>query len=626
MNMTKIVLSKQPCPVHGGSDSVAIYEDGSAHCFNGDCNHHWVENSYNFESEEFQDPKKHNNGLGDDDDIKEETLSKFVVHDSGTPTRKKTKKEFVVEPSATDVVKSIFDRYQITSYKRREISKDVIEFYRCRISYNPDRTQKAIYYGYNLDSSLVPQAFKKRVLPKDFSEGSVGEVKGTFGRGLFSGGKRLIITEGEDDAMVIQEAYFRKYGRMYPVQSLRSSTGTKDLIDEREDIRKFTEVVLWLDNDAAGEKALKEAAKIIGYDKVKVVKCAYKDAGEVAEKESIEKILLYVYDAVEYSPAAILNGKDLWERVVNYNKKPCIPYPPFMKELNDKLGGIRFGEIALWTSGTGSGKSTLMREIVKHLSKVANLISLDEDFQDSENYKKLIELAPTMVDFQWETIPKIGIVTLEESPEETARKLAGMVINRNPAEEDIPIEDLKPGFDEIFSQGNVMVLDHQGSIDDGSVMDHLEYMCLKGAKFLFVDHITILVSEGADGLTGNEAIDKVMNDILRLVKKYDVWVGLISHLRKTPNDKKSFEQGKIPDLDDIKGSGSIKQISFDVIAFARDQGSDDEETRNTVHTKVLKCRYTGKTGPSGSFHYEASTGRMKPGKSDFDNKGEFLVV
>ena len=151
-------------------------------------------------------------------------------------------------------------------------------------------------------------------------------------------------------------------------------------------------------------------------------------------------------------------------------------------------------------------------------------------------------------------------------------------------------------------------------------------MCLNGCKYLFVDHITILASEGAEGLTGNEAIDKIMNDLLRLVKKYEVWIGLISHLRKTDNKGKSFEEGKLPSMDDIRGSGSIKQISMDIIAFARNVGSDNPEDRNTIKTKVLKCRYTGLTGPSGSLHYDFETGRLARGSDEFQEESGVILV
>ena len=488
----------------------------------------------------------------------------------------------------SDKLEEVKNEYPISGFKERGIYKQVTEHYQVKVSYNLDGDIDAHYYPYY--KSDILSGYKVRKLPKDFT--SIGTVRGgLFGQQLYSGGKRLVICEGEIDAMSVQSAWFKKYRTFYPVVSLRSASSVKDLIDAREWIRNFDEVVLWFDNDDAGQTAVKEACRIIGVDKVKIAKSSEKDANELWIKDP-DKVLKTIYDAVTYTPAGILTKDELWNQLEKYNEIESVPYPDFMEGLNDKLKGMRFGEITLWTSGTGSGKSTLLREIAVHLLETV------ED--------------------------KIGIISLEESPAETARKMAGMAINRNPANEEIPIEDLKVGFDRIFGSDRVMVLDHQGSISDGSIMDFLEYMCLSGCKYLFVDHITILASEGAEGLTGNEAIDKIMNDLLRLVKKHNVWIGLISHLRKTDNKGKSFEEGKLPSMDDIRGSGSIKQISMDIIAFARNSGADSVEERNVIKTKVLKCRFTGLTGPSGTFNYDFDTGRLAKGQ-DF-TETEFIQI
>jgi len=480
--------------------------------------------------------------------------------------------------------REVRDDYAIRGFKERGIYKQVAEHYDVKVSYDLDGEIDAHYYPYHKDNEVT--GYKTRTLPKTF--GSIGKVQGLFGQHLYNGGKRLVITEGEPDAMAVQSAWFKRYKTFYPVVSIRSSTTLKDLIEERDWIRGFDEVILWFDGDASGQEAVKEAARIIGYDKVKIAKSVEKDANDLWVKDP-DQVLKTIYDSQDYTPAGILNKEDLWERLIAYNEMESVPYPDFMVGLNAKLKGMRFGEITLWTSGTGSGKSTLLREIAVHLLQT--------------------------------TDDKIGIVSLEESPEEYARKMAGMVLNRNPAKDEIPIEELKVGYDQVFGSNRVLPLDHQGSISDGSIMDHLEYMALSGAKYIFVDHITILASEGADGLTGNEAIDKIMNDLLRLAKKHNVWIGLISHLRKTDNKGKSFEEGKLPSMDDIRGSGSIKQISMDIIAFSRDVGAADEQVRNTIRTKVLKCRYTGLTGPSGALHYNFDTGRLAEG-TDYDDEPE----
>jgi twinkle protein len=556
--MGRIVTKNQPCNDCGGSDPLQIYEDGSTFCFS--CRKsHKAKGDY---------VKPMNNDTGFD-----------AVDNAWGPS-----------------LREVSEDYPVRGFRERNINKKVAEYYGVKVSYDIDGAIDAHYYPYHKEGELT--GYKVRQLPKEFKP-NVGKVNGgLFGQHLFNGGKRLVITEGELDTLAVASAWQKRYDAFYPVVSVRSSTALKDLVEEREWIRNFDEVIIWFDSDGPGQEAMKEAARIIGYDKVKVAKTADKDASDTWVKDP-DKVLKAIYDACEYTPAGILGKDELWEQLITYNSLESVPYPPFMDGLNDKLKGMRFGEITLWTSGTGSGKSTLLREIAFHL--------LDT------------------------TPDKIGIISLEESPAETARKMSGMALNRNTAAEEIPLEELKDGYDKVFGDDRVLVLDHQGSISDGSIMDFLEYMCLSGAKYLFVDHITILASEGAEGLTGNEATDLIMNHLLRLSKKHNVWIGLISHLRKTDNKGKSFEEGKLPSMDDIRGSGSIKQISNDIIAFSRDVGSADEIKRNTIKTKVLKCRYTGLTGPSGALSYDFSTGRLAKGV-DYDDEatsqgsGQFMRV
>lgn len=536
--MGNIVQKDQPCEKCGGSDPKQVYEDGSGYCFS--CSSYFPPtNQEVFEEVSFQTMNK-------DNQLEE------------------------------------ISEYPCRGFKERNIFKQVSEHYGVKVSYDSDGGIAAHYYPYYMEDVL--SGYKVRKLPKEFS--SVGKVRGgLFGQNLYSGGKRLVITEGELDCMAVQAAWYNKYKTFYPVVSIRSASSIKDLIEEREWIRNFDEVIVWFDNDEAGRKASQEAARIIGYDKVKLAKSAEKDASELWVKDPT-KVLKTVYDSIPYTPAGILTADDLWEQLEDYNKIESVPYPPCMAGLNDKLKGMRFGEITLWTSGTGSGKSTLLREIALHL------IETTED--------------------------KVGVISLEESPAETARKMAGMALNRNPAAEEIPIDELKVGFDKVFRTNRVQVLDHQGSISDGSIIDYLEYMCLSGAKYLFIDHITILASEGAEGLTGNEATDLIMNQLLKVAKKHNVWIGLISHLRKT-GEGRSFEDGKLPAMDDIRGSGSIKQISCDIIAFARNVSAENSNERNTISTKVLKCRYTGLTGPTGPIFYEYDTGRLRQAEA-FDEE------
>jgi twinkle protein len=465
--------------------------------------------------------------------------------------------------------------YMVEGLPSRKISKEVCEFFGVKTSVKSDGSPEAHYYPYG-ESEVT--GYKIRSLPKTFSYS--GEKGTLFGQRLFSGGKRLVITEGEIDALSVAQAYLSRYGKIYPVVSLPFGAGTKELLANRDWIRGFEEVVLMLDNDEPGQKCTEEAIKIVGLDKVKLAKLPCKDANDALKDPllGVEAVNSAIWNAKRHTPAGIVSRDELWKALQEYNTILAVPYPECMEGVNTKLKGHRPGEIVLFISGTGSGKSTLLREDILHLLKV--------------------------------TKDKIGIISLEENPEETARNLSAMVLNRNPAEEDITLEEIKVGFDQVFGDDRVIILDHQGSIKDDSIIDKLEYMCLMGCKYLFIDHITILVSEGADGLSGNEAIDKIMNDLLRLVKSHGVWIGLVSHLRKSGGGGKSFEEGKLPSIDDIRGSGSIKQISFDIIAFARNMIADDLDTRNTILMRILKARKTGNTGNVPGALYNPKTGRL----------------
>lgn len=490
-------------------------------------------------------------------------------------------------PSIAKLSIEEIEELRCVGFRDRGITRAVCEFFGVKAGFDQDGEIAEHFYPYYNDGK---KGYKVRgVANKTFAW--AGDAGALFGIERFQGGgKRIVITEGEIDALSVAQASLDKWKVIYPVISLTSANGTKKLLEHRDFLRSFEEVVLWMDSDEAGEKAKEEAVKLIGYDKVKVVKSPQgcKDANDVLCTVGSAQIIHTIYDACPVTIAGIIGKEELWKALEEYNDAPTVPYPDCMKGVNSKLKGMRCGEIALFISGTGSGKSTLMREIMLHI--------LDGAVPASE---------------------KIGVISLEEAPAETARKLSGMYLNRNPAAEEIPLDDLKQGFDKVFGDDRVMLLDHQGSISDGGIVSQLEYMALSGAKYIFIDHITILVSEGADGLTGNEAIDKVMNDLLRLVKQHNVWIGLVSHLRKAPTGGKSFEEGRLPSLDDIRGSGSIKQISFDVVAFARDMTAEDEAKRNIIKMAVLKSRFTGLTGACTGARYDHLTGRLSADSEEF---------
>ena len=530
--MGYIVKSNQPCEVCGSSDAKQVYADGT-HCFSCGVN----------------------------------TRAKSM-------NNAKSKSPPAPRPSQVTPT-AVRENYKTSGMDKRGIPKSICEFYKVKMAFDNEGNPVKHYYPYG-------EGYKVRTLPKTFA--SIGKLSGLFGQELFpAGGKRLVITEGEIDALSVATASYKKYQKHYPIVSVPSATGLKTLTENRSWIRSFKEVVIMFDQDTAGKAAADQAVSIIGYDKARVAVYNHKDPNEVLLKEGTLELIRIIWDAETRKPDSVVGKAEVWDMLMEHSAKVSMPYPECLNGLNNKIEGMRMGEITLFVSGTGCGKSTISREIIRHL--IHN------------------------------TKDRIGVIALEESPAETAMALAKLELG---VRDKPPIEDIRKGFDVIFGDDDrLLLLNHSGSIQDGSLTDHMEYMALLGCKYFILDHITILTAEGIGDSSGNEAIDSTMNSLLRFVKKNSVWLGLISHLRKTQPGGTSFEQGKMPSLDDIKGSGSIKQISFDIVAFARDTLADDEETRNTIRMAVLKSRFTGNTGPVVGSKYDATTGRLSYNSEDF---------
>ena len=469
------------------------------------------------------------------------------------------------QPDITDI-----DKYPSLGITSRNISSHVTQYFGVKTHQYDNKP--AHFYPYGDD------CYKVRILPKEFR--MLGKAKKLFGQDKFNGGRMLVITEGELDALAVAQACLDFNKRIYPVVSIPSANQLQILLQQREWIRRFDSVIIWFDNDDAGSKAIHEASKIIGFDKVKIVSSDQKDASDLYMKHGAKEVTNVIWNAQKYNPAGILSGEVIWEKFIERQNTESIPYPSCLNGLNEKLRGMRQGEITLFTSGTGSGKSTVIKEIIWHLLRT----SKDD---------------------------RIGLISLEESVGDTAEKFIGMTINKRIGDVPTSQEELRTGFNLVFKDERLILLDHQGSVDDSSLIDKIEYMALMGCKYLFLDHITIAVSEGSEGLSGNEAVVKVMSDLLKIVKKHNIWLGIVSHLRKSGGG--AFEEGNMASIDDIKGSGSIKQISFDIIAFSRNLVAANPADRNKIEFSVLKSRYTGLTGPAGISKYNQATGRLEKG-------------
>ena len=467
----------------------------------------------------------------------------------------------------------------------RNISKQVLYNAGVKVEYDQDRNIISHYYPITINKKI--KAYKKRIVAtKDFRVVGKAEVPELFNQSNCGRYKNLVITEGEIDCLSLIEMLTKAKAKFDVVSIVNGAQSARRNIASNLDfINKYDKVFLAFDNDEPGIASANDAAHVIKPGKCHIVNSVYKDANDALCKEQSDTYLSNVWGAKVYKPDNFVTGEKIWDAFKERSTVKSVPYPNCLKGLNDKLFGMRLGEITLFTSGTGSGKSTVVKETILNL----------------------LEQSDT----------KVGLISLEESIGDTATKLIGMSINKNiRMPDDVTEEEARKGYEKVFGDERLILLDHQGSVADTSLLDRIEYLAALGCSYLILDHITIAVSEGVDGATGNEAVDKVMSSLLKIVKRYNIHLTLISHLRKSSGEGKSFEEGIMPNLDSIKGSGSIKQISFDIIGFARNMMATEKSDRNIVKFAVLKSRFSGDTGQCGQATYNVDTGRLNYNESN----------
>jgi len=472
-------------------------------------------------------------------------------------------------------IKKVFNPVEVMHMEKnvRGISLDTFK----RYGYGRGENDCHIINHYNKKNELIAQ--KMRYKAKEFSWKGNAKSAVPFGLNLFrSGGKRITITEGEIDCLSVAEALKCQW----PVISINNGaqSAVKDLKEHIDVLNTYDEIVLWFDNDEPGHKAAKEVAGLFPLGKVSIINCApYKDANEVLKDKGKAGIMQYYYEAKKYRPDGIVSGASLdFDEIINLDSTRgySMPYP----QLNRKLRGLRKGELITFTAGTGMGKTTAVREIAFDLLKNQGL--------------------------------KIGWVALEENNKRSALGFMSLYLDKpiymTEEREQMPTELLKEAFDAIINTDNLYFFDHFGSLDSNNLITKLRYLAVAAqVDFIFLDHISIVVSGGVEDNNERIVIDNLMTALRSLAEETGVGIGIISHLKR-PSSDKGFENGAEVTLSHLRGSGGIAQLSDAVVALERNQ--QDKEDNTVGRIRILKNRYTGETGLAGNVKYYTETGRL----------------
>jgi len=538
--MGDFVEYHKPCPECGGSDPVSINSDGTAKCFSCGTFFKDYESAIGGNMADFNSFKRSN-------DNAPFSQNQTFYH------------------ALTD----------------RSISLETAKKYGVRSV--KDESGKIIEHHYPAYINNEEVATKIRRENKVFNW--VGSAKGTglFGQQIAqAGGKYITVTEGECDAM----AAYELLGSKWPVVSVKNGAqgAVKDIQENLEFLESFDTVVISFDNDKPGREASKKVARIIKPGKAKILTLPtdFKDPNEMLKLGHHKAYVTAWWASKLYTPSGILNVSEERENYKKRERKESVAYP--WQGLNEKLEGLRQGELITLTGGTGLGKSSVTRELEHWLITNTN--------------------------------DKVGVIALEEDWRRTVDGILSIEANARLHIDSVRAKYSEEEIDNFFNvlydgqnKNRVFVHAHLGMNDVDSVFSKLRFMAMGlECKWIVFDHLHTLLSMTTDG-DERRNIDSIMHNFRTLVEETGVGLILVSHLRRIDGNR-GHENGIETGLNHLRGSQSIAQLSDCVISLERNQQSEDPIEASTTRVRVLKSRYTGDVGLATHLFYDKDSGRL----------------
>ena len=468
--------------------------------------------------------------------------------------------------------------YEYDNLSKRKIPESICKQFRYGTGHDKHGVRVHIANYFDREKQIVGQ--KIRYADKTFKFLGNAKEATMFGQSLWSNkGKKLVITEGEIDAL----SYATATDGKYPVVSLKSGahSAKKEIAANLEWINGYEEVYLWFDNDEAGREAVSEVVPLLPADKIRIVRHPdFKDANELLVYKGRSGVIQAFYNAERYKPDDIITPLDLVDTIAEPIK---VGFPYAYEALTEMLYGRRFGEVVTVGAGVSVGKTDFIMTQVAHDTNQG-----------------------------W----KVATFMLEQSVKETVLRVAGKHDGKHYhlPNGDFDPEQLKKTVGEM--DGNLFMFDNFGSNTWEAIRDKIRYMNYNyECRIFYIDNLTALNSHAADE---RRNLDALMSEVAGIAKELDIWIMLVSHLNP-PKKGAAHESGGRTEQNQFTGSRAIMRWSYTMLGIERNTLHEDPDERNRGLVRVLKDRFSGSaTGRTVGFYYDRDTGLVHETSADFE--------
>lgn len=435
------------------------------------------------------------------------------------------------------------------------------------------------YYPYTLDGEL--KAYKCRLIESK-RMWSVGDQKDVdlFGweQAKATGAKRLIITEGELDAValytILQRFTKESYVDYMPaVCSLPHGAGSagKDLAKLMPKIRKhFKEISFCFDHDEAGDKAIEAACTVV--PDATVITLPAKDANACI----LEGVGKAAFAATQFNAAKPKNSRLVWGADVHEEAREQaewgLSYP--WEGLTDKTRGIRFGETIYLAAGEKIGKSEVVNALGAHLIKKHGL--------------------------------KIMVAKPEESNKKTYKMMAAKMEGKFFHDPKVEFDDAAYEEAGRLLKTNLCMLNLYQNINWETLKLDISAAVNEGVKAVFIDPITNLTN-GMASSEINTALQGISQELAAMAKDLDIVIFIFCHLNKPSKGSTPWDRGGKITTDYFAGSSAMARSCNYAIGM---EGNKDPELtpeeRNMRKLVLLADREFGESGEV-NLYWDANT-------------------
>lgn len=380
----------------------------------------------------------------------------------------------------------------------------------------------------------------------------------------------VAICEGEMDAPSVYRA---TNGRIVGVSVPNGAQGAANHVQERLDFYlQFKVVYVCMDADAPGQKAADAICDLLPPGRVRRVALPRKDANEVLTEMGGMALKQAIDAAKEYRPGGIRSATEFKGLALRAPDRVRINYP---FQFWNRLVPLYDNQLVVFIAGSGIGKTSILRACCLGLMEQG---------------------------------VKCGWIGLEETVDESIYRFvgaaAGVEIHHLTNYEELSADQmarLEQADKFVTQDGRLELFDHFGSLSEEVILNRMQFMAKSlECKVIFLDHLSIL---GSGLAQETRHLDALLTKIRSFIANTRCTVVAANHLSR--NKERNFEDGDVPEMQDIRGSHAIPQLSDTIWAAGRKRGT------NLTHVYCRKNRLLGRQGYAGSLEFDEATQSLK---------------